>query len=91
MSSEVINVGKAMRNQAYHLTGKTNKSLKKLKVQASAVQEEISFLLAKIECDMSEASRIAFNQGMKTVTDEHIIEANGIIKDHTKDREEGKD
>jgi histone H3/H4 len=78
MTSEVINVGNAVRNQAYYITGKERKTIHTLKVQADAIQEEISFLMARIECDLSVASQFAYNAGRSTVMVDDIVQANGV-------------
>lgn len=86
MSSEVINVGKLMRAEAY--IQNTKRSKKHLfNVSAKAVQEELSYLKAKIEADVftvcerhfKEAKRKHNISGMKkTVMTDDIILVNGF-------------
>lgn len=91
MPSEVINVGKLMRQEAWHKTGKTDKSKHQMKVQSQAIQEEIGFLEAIIESHMAMASELAFMNNRSTVMIEDIIHANGRVCDHAKGRQDDDD
>lgn len=88
MPSEVINVGKIMRQEAYLKQGKRGKT-HQFNVSAKAIQEEISFLVAKIEADVFavceryfyEAKRKHNMKSMKkTVMADDVILVNGFIQ-----------
>jgi len=94
MSSEVINVGKLMRQESYLRNGKRGKTYQ-FKMSAKAVQEEISFLKAKIEGDVFAVCERHFNEakrkhnlgGMKkTVMPDDIVMVNGFV--NTAERKE---
>ena len=94
MPSEVINVGKIMRQEAYLKNGKRGKTFH-FKVSSKAVQEEISFLRAKIESDVYSACLMYYNDAKKkkkmdtmtkTVSGDVVIRVNGYVD--LKDREE---
>jgi len=87
LASSVINVGKIMRDEAYIQNKKRGKKYK-FYISVKAVQQEISFLKAKIESDVFAACERHFNEAKrkhkmndmkKTVTDDDIILVNGFI------------
>lgn len=79
MSSEVINVGKLMRQEAYFQTGK-KKKIKNFRVSKAAVQEEISFIKALIESHVSGICEKLNHTTRTTIQEEDIIQENGIKK-----------
>ena len=76
MSSCVINVKKRMKEEAYLKI--SNRVTKEFNLSAEAVQENISFLNAEIECRMQVAMELAFRDGRKTVMPGDIIQAYGV-------------
>lgn len=71
--SEIINVGKKMREEAYY--GKTY-----FKVSKRAIQEEISYFNALIEAHMNSiCKRLLIENRRKTVLEEDIVRENGKI------------
>lgn len=79
MTSEVINVGKLMRQEAYFQMGK-RKKIKKFRVANFAVQEEISFLKALIETHVAGICERLTNTSRTTILSEDIIQENGFKK-----------
>jgi histone H3/H4 len=77
MSSEVINVGKIMRQEAYFQTGK-KKKIKNFRISKNAVQEEIGFLKALIETHIAGICERLNNTTRTTIQEEDIIQENGI-------------
>lgn len=87
MTSEIINVGKLMRQEAFYQNGKRGK-MYRFKVSSKAVQEEISFLVAKLESDVFMACEKYYNDAKKkrkmdamtkTISERAIIEVNNRI------------
>jgi histone H3/H4 len=89
--SEIINVGKIMRQEAFLKATKRGKQID-FNVSAKAVQEEISFLKAKIESDVFSICERLYNESRsknnmrKTIMDKDVVLANGFIEQ--KKREE---
>lgn len=76
MTSEVLNIGKIIRLEAYQKRGKRGKTT--LRVSEDAIQEEISFLKALVESHVNYAGELAIKNKRKTITSEDIIQANGV-------------
>jgi len=76
--SEIINVGKKMREEAYYRDGRGQRT--PYKVSKRAIQEEISCLNALIESHMNSICQRLHAEGkQKTVLEEDIIRENGKI------------
>lgn len=86
MSSEVINVGKLMRKEAYFQTGK-RKKIQNFRISKDAIQEEISFLNALVEAHVAGICEKLSNSKRTTIMADDVIMENGfkrIIKEEAK-------
>ena len=76
MTSNTINVRKAMKDECRLKTGK--RSYINFKLSKEAVQQEISYILAIIERHVQIAMENAHNNKRKTIKTEDIINANAV-------------
>lgn len=78
MSSEVINIGKLMRQEAFLKLGPRRPKLC-FKVSKKAVQEHISYLKAKLESDVVVMCEQARDAKRKTILPEDVVRCNGRV------------
>jgi len=78
MPSEVLNIGKIVRWEAYVRSSKKMKAEKKgYKVSSNAIQELISFIKAELDSKTGEMIELIKKEGRNTILDRDVIAVMG--------------